>query len=141
MQIKISISKLYLYIVLALLGLILIVSLLSCNDTEASIDSSPEVFQTSINYTQPVIAAAMMTPCDSIYYVPVAYGAELRILKNTLSKGNRKGINWWQAKSFAWQLIDPTKYQQDSTRERVVFADRDTITYSDTFYICRKKRL
>lgn len=87
----------------------------------------------------PPTTASAISPCDSVVYMPVAWGSELRILSRTISSGNRKGFGpYWQAKGFAWQLIGPTKYQQDSTRERVVFADIDTISYTDTFYICRK---
>ncbi|MEI2693700.1 MAG: hypothetical protein V9E90_01390 [Saprospiraceae bacterium] len=87
----------------------------------------------------PPSTASAISPCDSVVYMPVAWGSELRILSRTISSGNRKGFGpFWQAKGFAWQEIGPTKYQQDSTRERVVFADSDTITYTDTFYICRK---
>lgn len=89
--------------------------------------------------THPLITASAISPCDSVVYMPVAWGSELRIVTRTISNGNRKGFGpWWQAKGFAWQEIGPTKYQQDSTRERVVFADIDTISYTDTFYICRK---
>lgn len=99
----------------------------------------------NVDYTVPLmerqgIIMASMLPCDSVYYEPVAWGAEIRILNNTISHGQRRGFPaHWQAKGFVWQLIRPTRYQQDSVRERMVFADIDTIRPADTFYICRKK--
>lgn len=87
-------------------------------------------------------AQASMVPCDSIYYEPVAWGQLLRVLPKTVSNGTSRIYgHWWQAKGFAWQIIEPSRYQQDSLRERVVFADTDTIRYTDTFFICRKKHL
>lgn len=130
-------------LIIAIIILLAMMMLNSCESHEQTISTQPfDPYEHSIDYTEPIVeAAAMFTPCDSTYYEPVAFGAELRVLKNTISKGNRRGLLYWQCKSFAWQLIVPTKYQQDSTKERVVFADIDTIGYSDIFYICRKKHL
>jgi hypothetical protein len=141
---KLDPIKLYIAILLALFTLIGLSHLISCTDDDKA---SGQLISASvdIDYTKPIRPTdetmTMTLPCDSVYYRPVAWGSELRIVKNTLSSGNRRGTAWWQAKTMAWQIIDPTRYQQDSTRERVVIADRDTITYSDTFYICRKIRL
>jgi hypothetical protein len=133
----------YLLIALALAVTIVLMLCNSCTDEKETINMDAfDQYDHSIDYSEPIIeVAAAVTPCDSIYYEPVAYGGQLRILKNTISSGSRRGLPWWQCKSFAWQLIVPTKYQQDSTKERVVFADIDTIGYGDTFYICRKKHL
>ncbi len=152
MKSKINGIQLYVCILVALFILLALAHILGCVPDPPETADPSKMHRLSITKTQhdAIVAAiqaeqkpamASMTPCDSIYYIPVAWGSELRVLKNTLSKGNRKGVSYWQAKTFAWQIIDPTRYQQDSTRERVVIADRDTITYSDTFYICRKIRL
>lgn len=78
-------------------------------------------------------------PPDSIIYRPVAWGSEIRILNRTIVSGNRRPYGpYWQAKGFVFQVIKPTRYQQDTFRERMVFADSTAIFYSDTFYICRK---
>lgn len=115
----------------AIIILTLLCLILSCEkDTQANVPDNSLRF--------PLAASA---PSDSIYYLPVSWGAELRILPNTISQGVRKGVPYWQAKSFAWQRIEPTRYQQDSLKERVVFADMDTIGVYDTFYICRKIKL
>lgn len=127
------------------LGWFTIAVMQSCAENH---EAPPALFMeaSTIDYTIPdsldQIIMASATPCDSIYYEPVAWGGMLRILPRTISHGQRRGFEpHWQAKGFAWQLIGPTRYQQDSTRERVVFADSDTIRYTDTFYICRKKML
>ena len=148
---KLTDATLYSLVLLAVIALYFLACILSCHNEEPAVAISDitqpfDPYNHSIDYTQPLEekqleAAAMISPCDSIYYEPLAYGAQLRILKNTISNGSRKGSPWWQAKTFAWQRIVPTNYQQDSVRERVVIADRDTIYYTDTFYICRKKHL
>lgn len=133
---------LLIFLAVAVLSVVLLVSSCSSKDNDVSIESL-DSSEYILDYTQPTEStiAFAATPCDSVYYEPVAFGSQLRVLKNTISHGNRRGVIWWQCKSFAWQLIQPTKYQQDSTKERVVFADIDTIGYGDTFYICRKKKL
>lgn len=98
-------------------------------------------YTVAIMESQGILMASML-PCDSVYYEPVAWGSEIRILNKTISHGQRRGFPaHWQAKGFVYQLIGPTRYQQDSFKERMVFADVDTIRYTDTFYICRKKIL
>jgi hypothetical protein len=77
-------------------------------------------------------------PCDSVYYVPVVWGARLKMIPQTIASGNRKGVPWWQGKGYAFSRIDPTNYQQDPLKERVVFGDTLGIGPNDTFYICRK---
>lgn len=119
--------------------------LYACSDTHSQDEFYLDT-QSEIDYTQSIDSiiqsSASLTPCDSIYFEPVAWGAELRIVSKTISSGNRPPYGpYWQAKSFGWQAIKPTKFQQDSIRERIVFADSDTIRYIDTFYICRKKHL
>lgn len=119
--------------------------LYACNESIGQEDDFTFT-ESEIDYTQSIDSiiqsSASLTPCDSIYFEPVAWGAELRIVSKTISSGNRPPYGpYWQAKSFGWQAIKPTKFQQDSIRERIAFADSDTIRYIDTFYICRKKHL
>lgn len=116
----------------------------SCNDkTDSKILIDPiDTINETIDYTTPIdnfIPLSSLNPCDSVFFEPLAYGSQLRVLNNTLSNGSRKGKNWWQCKTFAWNRIQPTNYQQDSIKERIVIADIDTIKLYDTFYICRKK--
>lgn len=85
------------------------------------------------------ILAMSAAPPDSFVYRPVAWGSEIRILNRTIVAGNRRPFGpYWQAKGFVFQVIKPTRYQQDTFRERMVFADSTAILYTDTFYICRK---
>lgn len=75
-------------------------------------------------------------------YIPVAWGAELRVVPNVIFSGrHRKYGPYWFTKTMSYQLVKPANYQQDSLRERVAFADSVQITNADTFYICRKKIL
>lgn len=78
------------------------------------------------------------SPCDSVYYVPVAFGAPIKMIPQTIASGNRKGIPWWQGKGYVFSKITPTNYQQDPLKERMVFGDTISIGANDTFYICRK---
>ena len=91
----------------------------------------------SIQVQEPVQALAMVQ-CDSVYYLPVYSGRMMKILPRTIVPWNYKGQRYWFAKGYAFSIVDPFNYQQDSLKERVVFSDTVMISYSDTFYICKK---
>ena len=79
-----------------------------------------------------------MAPCDSVYYQPVAWGSEVKMVKNTLTHRTNKYGPSWQVMVFANTKLLPTNYLQDYLKERIVICDSLPITYGDTLYICRK---
>lgn len=85
---------------------------------------------------------SMANPCDSFYYEPVDWGAELKVVKNTITLRDRKPYGKsCQAKLYAYSKLLPTNYLQDSLKERTMVCDVDTIQYTDKFYICWKRKL
>jgi hypothetical protein len=86
---------------------------------------------------EPQLLAAL-PPCDSVYYVPVFSGSMMKILPKTIVPWTRSGKTFWFTKGYAFSIVNPFNYQQDSTKERVVFSDTVQVKYTDTFYICRK---
>lgn len=85
---------------------------------------------------QPAMA---MAPCDSVYYLPVTWGSELKVVKNTITHRDRRPYGKSsQGMVFANTKLLPTNYLQDWLKERIVICDKDTMRYTDTFYICRK---
>jgi len=88
---------------------------------------------------EPVQALSMaLLPCDSVYFIPVFSGSMMKILPKTIVPWTRSGKTFWFSKGYAFSVVNPFNYQQDSTKERVVFSDTVQIKYTDTFYICRK---
>lgn len=89
---------------------------------------------------QPASQISMaMAPCDSVYYLPVTWGSELKVVKNTITHRDRRPYGKSsQGMVFANTKLLPTNYLQDWLKERIVICDRDTMLYTDTFYICRK---
>lgn len=80
-------------------------------------------------------------PGDTIY-TPIAWGSQLRVIPGLVLKSyHPKFGDYWFCKTMAYSRVKPANYMQDSTRERVAFADSVLITSSDTFYICRRKIL
>jgi hypothetical protein len=91
----------------------------------------------TIQYLQ----AASSIPCDSTGYRPVFSGQMMKVIPRTIAKWTYKGHDFWFAKLYAFSVVQPFNYQQDSLKERVVVSDTVQINYSDTFYICKKYKL
>lgn len=88
------------------------------------------------NQNQP--PAQFMVPDTS--YRPIAWGAELRVIPGIGVKQSyhKKFGDYWFSKVMAYQIVKPARYLQDSTWERVAFADSTAFGQNDTFYICRR---
>ncbi len=105
--------------------------IVGCEKETAQIKAEP------VQYLQ----AASNIPCDSTGYRPVFSGQMMKVIPKTIVKWNTKGKDFWFAKLYAFSVVQPFNYQQDSLKERVVVSDTIQINYSDTFYICKKYKL
>lgn len=110
--------------------------LVYCAKEESEITAQPGSM--SLNSAVVLPPAGALPPCDSVYYVPVAWGAEINMIPQTIASGNRRGVAWWQGKGFVFSRIDPTNYQQDKLKERMVFADTVKMVDTSKYFICRK---
>lgn len=83
------------------------------------------------------VSIAAAAPCDSLKNVE--WGDTLRVVKNTITSGKYKGKTYWQAMLSSNNIIEPTRFQNIPTSQRVVIADTTEIKYTSVFIVARIK--
>ncbi len=128
------------YALIILPSLAVILTALTCNSNAEESHTPALTFRTSDDLIAKPEAMAPPHTGDTTY-IPIAWGAELRVIPGIgVKKSNHKKFgDYWFSKVMAYQIVKPARYLQDSTWERVAFADSVAFGQNDTFYICRRK--
>lgn len=133
------------FAILALTAFIIVFA--SCNKEEETTKQNYTEIKKSNSVSEFALGAQISTihnivPCDTI--VPVAMGAQLKVVPNTVlsgvaSKGKFKGKKVWRAELCSDQFLDAFSFINLCTQHRIVIADTAEITESSLFYVSRIK--
>jgi hypothetical protein len=91
---------------------------------------------------EPVQALTMaLLPCDSVYFIPVFSGSMMKILPKTIVPWTRSGKTFWFTKGYAFSVVNPFNYQQDSAPKSVWYSATQSKLNTQTHFISAESTL